>query len=313
MPVAELVPGFVRSGKVRDIFALDDARLLLVASDRISAFDVVLPTPIPDKGRVLTGLSRHWFAETSRAGIMPNHLLSTDPADLPETYAEMAPDLRGRMMICRRAEVLPVELIVRGYIAGSGWKDYQRTGAMSGIALPADLRESDRLPQPLFTPSTKAETGHDENISFDEMAAIVGAPLAERARDLAIALYAFAAARAEEAGIILADTKFEFGTLADGSLILIDEVLTPDSSRFWELAAYEPGRSQASYDKQFVRDWLETQPWDKTSPGPELAADVVAGTQQRYAEAFERITGGSFADYLARDLVAAEGRLRSES
>jgi phosphoribosylaminoimidazole-succinocarboxamide synthase len=304
MSVAELVPGFVRSGKVRDIFALDEARLLLVASDRISAFDVVLPTPIPDKGRLLTGLSRYWFAATDAAGIMPNHLLSTDPADLPADYAEMADELRGRMMICRRAEVLPVELIVRGYITGSGWMDYQRTGAVCGIALPSVLRESERLPEPLFTPSTKAETGHDANISFDEMVAVVGAPLAQRARDLALALYSFAAARAESAGIILADTKFEFGTLPDGSLILIDEVLTPDSSRFWELAAYEPGRSQASYDKQFVRDYLETLDWDKTYPGPELPADVVAGTQQRYAEAFDRITGGSFALYLNDDRVS---------
>jgi phosphoribosylaminoimidazole-succinocarboxamide synthase len=303
MSVAELVPGFVRSGKVRDIFALDDARLLLVASDRISAFDVVLPTPITDKGRVLTGLSRYWFAATERAGIMPNHLLSTSPADLPEAYEDAAADLAGRMMICRRAEVLPVELIVRGYISGSGWKDYQRTGAVCGIPLPAGMRESERLPQPLFTPSTKAETGHDENISFEEMVGIVGAPLAERARDLAVALYTFAAARAESVGIILADTKFEFGTLPDGELILIDEVLTPDSSRFWELAAYEPGRGQASYDKQFVRDYLETLDWDKTYPGPELPADVVAGTRRRYAEAFERITGGSFERYLAEDTI----------
>ena len=292
MSVAELVPGFVRSGKVRDIFALDDSRLLLVASDRISAFDVVLPTPIPDKGRVLTGLSRYWFAQT--AGIMPNHLLSTDPADLPDSYAETADELRGRMMICRRAEVLPVELIVRGYISGSGWKDYQRTGAVCGIPLPEGMRESERLPEPLFTPSTKAETGHDENISFDEMVAIVGRPLAERARDLAIALYTFAAERAERAGIILADTKFEFGTLPGGELILIDEVLTPDSSRFWELAAYEPGRGQASYDKQFVRDWLEQQPWDKTPPGPELPPKVVEGTRAKYVEAYERITGRDF-------------------
>ena len=303
MPTAELVPGFVRSGKVRDIFALDDDRLLLVASDRISAFDVVLPTPIPDKGRVLTGLSRFWFRETERAGIMPNHLLSTDPADLPRSYADVADDLRGRMVICRRADVLPVELIVRGYLAGSGWKDYQRTGAVCGIPLAQGLRESDRLPEPLFTPSTKAETGHDENISFDEMVATVGTAMAERARDLAIALYRFAAARAESAGIIVADTKFEFGTLPDGELILIDEVLTPDSSRFWDAAAYERGRGQASYDKQFVRDWLEQQPWDKTPPGPELPADVVGGTQQRYVEAFERITGGSFQRYLAEDQI----------
>jgi phosphoribosylaminoimidazole-succinocarboxamide synthase len=312
MSVAELVPGFVRSGKVRDIFALDLDRLLLVASDRISAFDVVLPTPIPDKGRVLTGLSRYWFAETSKAGIMPNHLLSTSVADLSGSYAEAADELGGRMMICRRAEVLPVELIVRGYITGSGWKDYLRTGAVCGIALREGLRESERLPQPLFTPSTKAETGHDENISFDEMVGLVGAGLAERARDLAVGLYAFAAARAESVGIILADTKFEFGLVDAGrgdgerELILIDEVLTPDSSRFWELAAYEPGRGQASYDKQFVRDYLETLEWDKTPPGPELPAEVVAGTQQRYVEAFDRITGGSFADYLQRDSVRGE-------
>jgi phosphoribosylaminoimidazole-succinocarboxamide synthase len=306
MPLVETVPGFVRSGKVRDIFALDQDRLLLVASDRISAFDVVLPTPIPNKGRVLTGLARFWFRETERAGIMPNHLLSTSVADLPADYAASAAELRGRSMICRRATVLPIELIVRGYLAGSGWKDYRRTGAVCGIPLPDGLRESDRLPEPLFTPSTKAEVGHDQNISFADMTALVGLDIAQRARDLALALYRFAAARAESAGIIVADTKFEFGTLEDGSLLLIDEVLTPDSSRFWEAAAYEPGRAQDSYDKQFVRDWLEAQDWDKTYPGPELPADVVAGTQQRYVEAFERITGGSFADYLANDRLAGE-------
>ena len=306
MPLAELVPGFVRSGKVRDIFALDDARLLLVASDRISAFDVVLPTPITDKGRVLTGLARYWFRETERAGIMPNHLLSTDVRGLPDDYAAATDDLRGRSMICRRARVMPVELIVRGYLAGSGWKDYQRTGAVCGIPLPSGMRESERLPEPLFTPSTKAEVGHDENISFDQMAALVGGTLAERARDLALSLYRFAAARAEPAGIILADTKFEFGTLSGGDLILIDEVLTPDSSRFWDASSYEPGRSQDSYDKQFVRDWLEAQPWDKTPPGPELPHDVVDGTRSRYVEAFERITGGSFGDYLANDRLAGD-------
>ncbi len=306
MPLVEAVPGFVRSGKVRDIFALDQDRLLLVASDRISAFDVVLPTPIPDKGRVLTGLARFWFRETARAGIMPNHLLTSSVDDLSVEYAGAADELRGRSMICRRAKVLPVELIVRGYLAGSGWKDYRRTGAVCGIPLPDGLRESDRLPEPLFTPSTKAEVGHDQNISFDEMAGLVGSDAAERARELSIALYRFAAARAEGAGIIVADTKFEFGTLDDGSLLLIDEVLTPNSSRFWEAAAYEPGRAQDSYDKQFVRDWLEAQPWDKTYPGPELPPDVVTGTQQRYVEAFERITGGSFADYLAHDRLAGE-------
>ena len=303
MPLAELVPGFVRSGKVRDIFALDDARLLLVASDRISAFDVVLPTEIPDKGRVLTGISRHWFAQTSAAGIMPNHLLSTDVATLPADYGAAAAELRGRSMICRRADVLPVELIVRGYLAGSGWKDYGRTGAVCGIPLPAGMRESERLPEPIFTPSTKAEVGHDENISFDQMVALVGAQRAEEARTKALELYRFAASRAEPAGIILADTKFEFGIVEDGQMILIDEVLTPDSSRFWDASTYEPGRAQDSFDKQYVRDYLETLDWDKTYPGPELPQEVVDGTRARYVEAFERITGGSFERYLAQDVV----------
>jgi phosphoribosylaminoimidazole-succinocarboxamide synthase len=305
MPLAELVPGFVRSGKVRDIYALDGERLLLVASDRVSAFDVVLPTPIPDKGRVLTGLARHWFAATAADGLMANHLISTDVADLPQGYADEAAarELRGRMMICRRAQPLPVELIVRGYLAGSGWKDYQRSGTVCGIPLADGLRESERLPEPLFTPSTKAETGHDENISFERMVELIGAELAERCRELALALYRFAAERAEPAGIIVADTKFEFGLMPDGELLLIDEVLTPDSSRFWDGADYEPGRAQASYDKQYVRDWLEGQPWDKTYPGPELPAEVVDGTRRRYVEAFERITGGSFDDYLHKDEV----------
>ena len=306
MSLAELVPGFVRSGKVRDIFALDEARLLLVASDRISAFDVVLPTPIPDKGRVLTGLARYWFRETAAARIMPNHLITTDVSALPVEYADAAAELKGRAMVCRRADVLPVELIVRGYLAGSGWKDYGRTGAVCGISLAQGLRESERLPEPLFTPSTKADEGHDQNISFDQMVELVGGVTAARARDLSLALYRFAAARAEAAGIIVADTKFEFGLLPDGQLILIDEVLTPDSSRFWDASTYEPGRSQDSFDKQFVRDWLEAQPWDKTPPGPDLPADVVEGTQRRYVEAFERITGGSFADYLATDRLAGD-------
>jgi phosphoribosylaminoimidazole-succinocarboxamide synthase len=302
MSLAEVAPGFVRSGKVRDIYALDDARLLLVASDRISAFDVVLPTPIPDKGRVLTGLARYWFRET--AGIMPNHLLTTSVDGLPEAFAAEADELRGRSMICRSATVLPVELIVRGYLAGSGWKDYGRTGGVCGIPLPAGLRESDRLPEPIFTPSTKAEVGHDENISFDQMVALVGAVRAEEARDKALALYRFAAQTAEPAGIIVADTKFEFGIVDDGPMILIDEVLTPDSSRFWDASTYEPGRAQDSFDKQYVRDYLETLDWRKTYPGPELPAEVVAGTRKRYAEAFERITGGSFERYLSEDVLA---------
>jgi phosphoribosylaminoimidazole-succinocarboxamide synthase len=309
LPSPELAAGFVRSGKVRDLYALDDERLLLVASDRISAFDVVLPSPIPDKGRVLTGLSRFWFRETADAGLVPNHLLATDPATLPPDYAAAADDLRGRIMVCRRAVPLPVEIIVRGYLAGSGWKDYTRTGAVCGIGLPAGLRESERFPEPLFTPSTKAEVGHDENIDFDAMVSLVGPAVAERARTIALDLYRFGAARAEAAGIILADTKFELGLVpgeGDGDeeeLILIDEVLTPDSSRFWDAAAYEPGRPQPSYDKQFVRDWLEAQPWDKTPPGPVLPEDIVAGTRARYVEAFERITGSSFDRYLAEDAI----------
>jgi phosphoribosylaminoimidazole-succinocarboxamide synthase len=206
-------------------------------------------------------------------------------------------------MICHRASVLPVEVIVRGYLSGSGWKEYQRDGAVCGIPLPAGLRESERLPEPIMTPSTKAEVGHDENIDFDRMAELVGGPLAERVRQIALALYRFGAARAEQSGILLADTKFEFGTI-DGELLLIDEVMTPDSSRFWDAAAYEAGRSQASFDKQFVRDWLETQAWDKTPPGPELPAEVVEGTRQRYVEAFERITATTFERYLAEDTIA---------
>jgi phosphoribosylaminoimidazole-succinocarboxamide synthase len=298
------MPGFVRSGKVRDIFSLDPERLLLVASDRISAFDVVLPTPIPDKGRVLTGLARYWFRET--AAIMPNHLLATDVDELAGDYSDAAAELRGRSMICRRATVLPVELIVRGYLAGSGWKDYRASGAVCGIPLPAGLRESDRLPEPIFTPSTKAEVGHDQNISFEEMIAVVGGPTAELARHLALKLYRFAAAHTEAAGIIVADTKFEFGLLPNGSMILIDEVLTPDSSRFWDASTYHPGRSQDSFDKQYVRDYLETLDWGKTYPGPELPDEVLAGTRRRYAEAFERITGGSFATYLAEDRLAGD-------
>ena len=307
---------FLRSGKVRDLYAVGDDRLLLVASDRISAFDVVLPTPLPDKGRVLTGLSRFWFGQT--AHIVPNHLVGADPAAVPEGAVppEVAADLRGRMLLCRRAAVLPVEIVVRGYLAGSGWKEYRATGEVCGISLPAGLREGDRLPRPILTPATKADAGqHDENIDFGTMVAAiervavrdgtVGSPrdLAERLREVALTLYEAAAARCERAGIILADTKFEMG-LADGELILVDEVLTPDSSRFWDAATYAPGGPQPSYDKQFVRDWLEAQPWDKTAPGPDLPAEVVAGTRARYVEAFERITGASFDRYLEEDVIA---------
>jgi phosphoribosylaminoimidazole-succinocarboxamide synthase len=304
---------FVRSGKVRDLYAIGPDRLLLVASDRISAFDVVLPTPIPDKGKVLTGLSRFWFVETE--GIVPNHLLATDladvdPMDWPRLSVEdrrpRADELAGRMMLCRRVDVLPVEVIVRGYLAGSGWKDYRATGSISGIPLAPGLREGERLPEPIVTPSTKAELGlHDQTITFDRMATLVGGPLAEKVRHAALGLYGLGAEICERAGILLADTKFEFGVWpGDEDLVLVDEVLTPDSSRFWDAAAWAPGGPQPSYDKQYVRDWLETQPWDKTDPGPELAAHVVAGTRARYVEAFERITGASFDRYVEEDVIA---------
>jgi phosphoribosylaminoimidazole-succinocarboxamide synthase len=310
---------FLRSGKVRDLFRIDDDRLAIVASDRISAFDVVLPTPIPGKGRVLTGLSRFWFEATR--DIVPNHLLGTDIGQIPDHAAIGSVDeLRGRTMVCRAAAVLPVEIVVRGYISGSGWKEYLREGSVCGIALPPLLRESERLPEPILTPATKAEQGeHDRNIDFEEMVerladwAPVGeeGPLgmaraqsiAEEARGIALLLYETGAARCARAGIVLADTKFEMG-LIDGELTLVDEVLTPDSSRFWEAATYAPGGPQASFDKQFVRDWLEAQPWDKRAPGPDLPAAVVEGTRARYVEAFERITGASFERYLEEDVIA---------
>jgi phosphoribosylaminoimidazole-succinocarboxamide synthase len=308
---------FVRSGKVRDLYAIGADRVLLVASDRISAFDVVLPTLIPDKGRVLTGLSRFWFAET--AGIVTNHLLSTDlddvdPADLPATFRRSAAgpddgavrvmelagdqeDLRGRIMVCRRVDMLPVEVIVRGFLSGTAWRDYRATGTVSGIRLPDGLRESERLPEPIFTPSTKAAVGdHDENISFDEAIRLVGAEQAEAARAISLACYERAATRAAERGIIVADTKFELG-LVDGQLVVADEVLTPDSSRFWPADQWQPGTTPPSFDKQPLRDWLETLDWDKTPPPPALPGDVVTATRTRYIEAYERITGLSFADW----------------
>jgi phosphoribosylaminoimidazole-succinocarboxamide synthase len=307
-----MVPGtFLRSGKVRDLYALGDDQLLLVASDRLSAFDVVMPTPVPDKGRVLTGLSRFWFDLTR--DLVPNHLIGTDPADVPpgNVPPDVAADLRGRMMRCRRARVLPIEVVVRGYLAGSGWKAYRDEAAICGVRLPAGLRESDRLPEPILTPATKAEAGeHDENIDFETMiealrpiAGTNAAVLAERVRDVGLALYRRAAAHCESVGLILADTKFELG-LVGGDVILVDEVLTPDSSRFWDADTYAPGGPQASFDKQFVRDWLERQPWDKTAPGPALPPEVVAGTRARYVEAYERITGASFVRYLEDDVIA---------
>jgi phosphoribosylaminoimidazole-succinocarboxamide synthase len=273
----------VGSGKVRELFALDDGRLLLVASDRISTFDVVLPTEIPDKGRVLTGLSAFWFARTRE--IVPNHLLA------------LRSD--GRSMECRRLTMLPIECVVRGYLSGSGWKDYRATGTVCGHALPADLVESAQLPEPIFTPATKAETGHDENIDRTQAAELVGEELFGEVERVSLALYRLASAHARERGIIVADTKFELGLDEEGRLVLGDEALTPDSSRFWPADEYAPGGPQPSFDKQFARDYCESLSWDKTYPGPELPDDVVAGTRARYVEAFERLTGIAFGVYLA--------------
>ena len=280
MPEAALHVG---SGKVRELYALDDERLLLVASDRISTFDVVLPTEIPDKGRVLTGLSGFWFTRTKE--ICANHLLALR-AD-------------GRSTECRRLEMLPIECVVRGYLAGSGWKDYTQTGAVCGHELPAGLTESAELPNPIFTPATKAVTGHDENIDRDRAAELVGDKRLKEAEEASIALYQFAAEHARERGILIADTKFEFGVDEAGQLVLGDEALTPDSSRFWPADEYRPGGSQPSFDKQFVRDYCESLGWDKTDPGPNVPDDVVTGTRARYIEAFERLTDTSFDQYLA--------------
>jgi phosphoribosylaminoimidazole-succinocarboxamide synthase len=281
----------VASGKVREIYEGPDRTLLLVASDRVSTYDVVHPTPISDKGRVLTGLSTFWFERTRH--FVPNHLRSVTDG-VPD-------EVRGRAMLVRRLEMLPVECVVRGYITGSGWKDYQATGAVCGIALPAGLRESDRLPESIFTPTTKATTGHDEAIDFERTVELVGdRVLAERVRDLSIALYEYAAAHALERGIILADTKFEFGLDEAGTLTVGDEVCTPDSSRFWPADLYEPGRGQPSFDKQFVRDWASSTGWDRTPPAPAIPEDVVARTRKKYIEAYERITGESFSHWLER-------------
>ena len=273
----------VGSGKVRELFELDDQRLLLVASDRISTFDVVLPTEIPDKGRVLTGLSGLWFARTRE--LVPNHLLG------------LRPD--GRSTECRRLEMLPLECVVRGYLAGSGWKDYRATGAICGHALPAGLVESERLPEPIFTPSTKALEGHDENIDRERAAELVGRERLEEVERVSLELYRFASERAAERGILIADTKFELGLDPEGRLVLADEAFTPDSSRFWPAEEYEPGRPQPSFDKQFVRDYCESLGWDKTYPGPELPPEIVEGTRARYVDAFERLTEIAFDDYLA--------------
>ena len=272
-------------GKVRDLYEIGND-LLLVATDRLSAFDVVLPTPVPDKGKVLTQLSLFWFEQLS--DILPNHVLSA--SEFPEQAAAFREQLAGRAMLCRKTKPLPVECVVRGYLVGSGWKDYRATGKVCGLTLPAGLGESDRLPEPLFTPSTKATTGHDENISFDEVVSLIGGARAEEIRTVSIEIYRRAAAYAEPRGILLADTKFEFGLLGD-ELIWIDEALTPDSSRFWPAASYAPGQAQPSFDKQYVRDYLEQIAWNKQAPGPQLPAEVVAGTQAKYREAYRLLAG----------------------
>jgi phosphoribosylaminoimidazole-succinocarboxamide synthase len=302
----ELPLPHVHSGKVRDIHALGDDRLLMVTSDRLSAFDVVMAEPIPQKGRVLTAMSAFWFDQT--ADIVAGHLLSTDVADLPDDVRALADeaDLAGRIMITERAEMLPIECIVRGYLSGSAWKEYKAMGTMHGAALPEGLVESDKLPEPVFTPSTKADEGHDENISFDRAAELVGAPLAAHVRDVCLALYERGAAWARERGIVIADTKFELG-MVDGELVLCDEVLTPDSSRFWPADAYHPGATPPSFDKQPVRDYLDGLDWDKKPPPPALPAEAVAATSRRYIEAYERITGLAFADWPGAAGAAAAG------
>jgi phosphoribosylaminoimidazole-succinocarboxamide synthase len=282
----------IGSGKVREIFDVGDDSLLLVASDRISAYDVVLDRPIPDKGKVLTGLSHYWFESTT--DICPNHFLAVAAKDLPDVGID---DLPGRAMLCRRAEPLLIEFVVRGYLSGSGWRDYRSTGEVCGHRLPDGLRESERLPEPLLTPATKATSGHDVNISETEAADVVGKINYDLAREYAMAIYRFAAERGLERGVIIADTKFEFG-LVDGDVILIDEALTPDSSRFWPLDDYEPGGPQPSFDKQYVRDWLDSSGWDHAPPAPALPDEVVDNTRRRYVDAYERITGRAFTDWL---------------
>lgn len=279
----------IRRGKVRDVYEATDEDLLIVATDRISAFDCISSTPIPRKGEVLTALSRFWFERL--ADIAANHLLTTEIERMPSVVRQYAESLRGRSMLVRRAEVFPVECVVRGYLAGSGWKDYQRTGEVCGHRLPEGLRESEQLPEPIFTPATKAEEGHDENISEERMSEIVGQDVMLMLREVSLRLYAEASEYARGRGIIIADTKFEFGRDATGRIILVDEALTPDSSRFWPAESYEPGHSQKSFDKQFVRDYLETLSWNKRPPAPSLPAEVVAATAARYLEAYRLLTG----------------------
>ncbi len=279
----------LRRGKVRDVYEVDSQRLLIVATDRISAFDSVSPTPIERKGEVLTALSRFWFAKLGH--LVPHHLITTEIDEMPEAVRAHADELRGRSMLVKRTEVFPVECVVRGYLSGSGWKDYQRTGQVCGHQLPAGLRDSEKLATPIFTPATKAETGHDENISEEQMAEIVGRDVMEKLREVSLRLYTEASDYARGRGIIIADTKFEFGRDQAGTITLIDEVLTPDSSRFWPLDSYEVGKSQASFDKQFVRNYLESVNWDKQPPCPELPNEIAQATTARYLEAYELITG----------------------
>lgn len=295
MNVTDL-PGYEpRRGKVRDVYDLGD-HVLLVASDRISAFDWVLPTLIPDKGRVLTQLSRFWFDRLAGTAPVGRHLVTTDVGQMPLPAGTDLERLAGRSMLCRKTEVAPFECVARGYLSGSGWKEYQAGGAVCGVPLPEGLVESDKLPEPIFTPATKAEQGdHDENVSIDRMRADLGAELAERLRDTTLAIYRAGAEHAAECGLLIADTKFEFGHTPDGELLLIDEVLTPDSSRFWPADAYRPGGAQPSYDKQYVRDWLLASDWDRESEPPPLPEDVVERTRAKYIEAYERLTGESFA------------------
>ena len=286
-------------GKVRELYAVDDDTLLLVASDRISAYDVVLPTAIPDKGAVLTGLSVWWFDQL--ADVVPNHLVSARVEDFPALLQPHADRLRGRSMLCRRLSMVPVECVARGYLTGSGWSDYRATGAVCGEPLPVGLQDGSQLPEPIFTPATKAAVGdHDENIGFDRVVELVGAELAAELRRVTLAVYARGAALAAERGILLADTKLELGHDRAGVLTLGDEVLTPDSSRFWPADGWQPGRAQPSYDKQYVRDWLNDIGWDRRAPGPELPEEVVERTRAKYVEAYERLTGSSLDTYLRR-------------
>jgi phosphoribosylaminoimidazole-succinocarboxamide synthase len=298
MPIEGLK--LVKQGKVRDMYETAEG-IIMVASDRISAYDVVLPTPIPFKGAVLAGLSAFWFNRTT--DIIPNHLLATNPDDFPPEAKQHADFLRGRAMLVRPAEVVPIECVARGYLSGSGWKEYKASQSVCGIRLPKGLEESDRLPEPIFTPATKAVQGHDENISFDRACEIAGHDVMERLRSSTLDLYSFAAELARAKGIIIADTKFEFGVI-DGDIVLIDEALTPDSSRFWPAEGYQPGGPQPSFDKQFVRDWLDAQGWDHSPPGPDLPDDVAEQTRAKYVEAYEAITGSPFDDWLSTAKVS---------